>query len=108
MEIIKNGVVVTEKSGTATQDDYGRSTLSFTTIRTYQAIIEPIKQSIALDESGYLKSATHRMYSISEPTLGNYIEYDSNRYLIQEVNPIHLVNSREGYYEAGLRWQNQI
>lgn len=103
--IIMRGPVVAEKSSTATQDAYGISTLTYSTVKTYRARIEPFKQSISMTDPGYQKSATHKMFSISEPTLKNYIEDETDRYLIQEVNPIYRGGSQVDHYEAVLQWQ---
>lgn len=106
--IIMRGPVVTEKSSTANQDEYGHSTLTYTIVKRYRARIEPIRESITLNEPGYQKTATHKMYSIFEPTLKNYIESDNQRYLIQEVNPVYRGNSQIDHYEAVLQWQQAL
>jgi hypothetical protein len=106
--IIMRGPVVIEKFSTANQDEYGHSTLTYTTVKSYHARIEPIRESVTLNEPGYQKTATHKMYSISEPTLKNYIELENQRYLIQEVNPIYRGNSQVDHYEAVLQWQQAL
>lgn len=106
--IIIRGLTVVEKSSTANQDAYGHSTLVYATVKTYKARIEPIRESISLNEPGYQKTATHKMYSIFEPTLKNYIESENQRYLIQEVNPMYRGNSQIDHYEAVLQWQSAL
>lgn len=106
--IIMRGPIVIEKSSTAIQDEYGHSTLTYATVKTYRARIEPIRESTTLNELGYQKSATHKMYSIFEPTLKNYIESDDQRYFIQEVTPVYRGSSQVDHYEATLQWQSAL
>ncbi len=106
--IIMRGPIVVEKSSTAVQDEYGHSTLTYATVKTYRARIEPIRESITLNEPGYQKSATHKMYSTFEPTLKNFIESDGQRYLIQEVNPIYRGGLQVDHYEVTLQWQSAL
>ena len=102
--IIMRGTMVTEKSGTATQDAQGYSTLTYATVKSYRARIEPIRQSLQRSDPGFTKSATHKLFSISEPTRGNYIEHGSNRYFIQEVNPIYRGGVQVDHYEGVMAW----
>jgi hypothetical protein len=96
---VRTNETVSEYSATITVDKYGVPSNSYTLIKTYKVYWEAIGNEIALRQYGYQKDVNYRMFSTFAPTLGNYVKYNSDYYLIVRVIAVK-PKTRVHHYES--------
>jgi hypothetical protein len=76
---------VSEYSATVTVDKYGIPSNTYALVKTYKVYWESIGSEIALRQYGYKGDVNYRMISTFAPTVGNYVKYENEYYLIVRV-----------------------
>ena len=96
---MRTNETISEYSATVAVNQYGVPSNSYTLVKTYKVYLEAIGNEIALRQYGYQKNVNYRMFSTFAPTLGNYVKYNDQYYLIVRVIAVK-PKSRVHHYES--------